>query len=99
MRGEGVAHNARASCASLVHSPTLGTHHVHAVIERVFHHRHRLLHLRVLLSWCRSVREQGLVNLEQGPLVVDEEIQDVALVLAGEVADLDTVLGQLGQSE
>ena len=45
------------------------------------------------------MREQGLVNLEQGPLVVDEEIQDVALVLAGEVADLDTVLGQLGQSE
>ena len=42
--------------------------------------------------------EQGLIDLEQGPLIVDKEIQDVTLVLASEVTDLDAVLGQLGKS-
>lgn len=45
------------------------------------------------------MREQSLIDLEQSPLVVDEEIQDVGLVPSCEVADLDSVLGELGQSE
>ena len=45
------------------------------------------------------MREQSLINLQQRLLIVDKEIQDVGLVLIGEVSDLDPVLGQLGQPQ
>ena len=45
------------------------------------------------------MREQGLVDLEQGPFIVDEQVKDVGFVSRSEVADLDTVLRQLGQPE
>ena len=41
------------------------------------------------------MREQSLVNLEQGALVIHEKIQDMTLVLRCEVGHLDSVLGEL----
>ena len=41
--------------------------------------------------------EQGLVDLEKGPLVVDEEVKDVCFVFACNIAHLDSVLGELSQ--
>ena len=43
--------------------------------------------------------EQGLVNLEQRPLVVHEQVEDVLLVFAGEVADFHSILRKLGQTK
>ena len=46
-----------------------------------------------------SVREERLVYLEEGLLVVDEEVEQVALVAHGEVAQLHSALCQLGQPQ
>ena len=85
--------------------------HVDAVIERVLHHAHWLLviirmiatarlHLRrLLLVVGGSVREECFVDLEQSPLIVHKEIQDVRLILAGEVSDFYTILCELSQSK
>ena len=43
------------------------------------------------------VREQCLINLEQGLLVIDKEIQEVVLVLLCEIDDPNSVLSQLSQ--
>ena len=84
--------------------------HVDAVIERVLHHANWLLviirmiatarlHLRrLLLVVGGSVREECFVDLEQSPLIVHKEIQDVRLILAGEVSDFYTILCELSQS-
>ena len=45
------------------------------------------------------MREQGLVDLEQRPLVVHEEVKDVLLVFAREVADFHSILCKLGQTK
>ena len=42
------------------------------------------------------MREQCLVDLEQRPLVVNEQVEDVLLVLAREVTDFHSVLRKLG---
>ena len=73
--------------------------HLHRVVlEAGFHHAHGL-HLGVLGRAGRPVREQSLIDLEQGALVVDEKVEDVCLVFACKVADFDSILGELGQSE
>lgn len=46
-----------------------------------------------------SVREERLVNFEQGLLVVHKQVQDVGLVSGCEVCDLDPIFGKLGQSK
>jgi hypothetical protein len=43
--------------------------------------------------------EERLIDLQEGLLVVDEEIEQVALVPVGKVSDLDPILGQLSQPE
>ena len=45
------------------------------------------------------VREERFVYLEEGLLVVDEEVEEVALVAHGEVAQLHSALCQLGQPQ
>lgn len=42
---------------------------------------------------CSAVWEQRFIYFEQGLLVIDEEIKQVALISRGEVADFDSVLG------
>lgn len=39
--------------------------------------------------------EECLIDLQQGPLIVDKEIKDVTLVFACEVRNFDSVFGQL----
>ena len=70
------------------------SNHVKAVVEGILHHAHRLhRHRWCLLSLRRGpVWEESLVNLEQGALIVNEQVKDMALVLARKIADLDTVL-------
>ena len=70
------------------------SNHVKAVVEGILHHAHWLhRHRRCLLSLiCGPMWEESFVNLEQGALIVNEQIKDMALVLAREIADLDTVL-------
>ena len=46
-----------------------------------------------------SVRKENLINLEQGLLVVDEQLQQVILVLIRKVLYFNSVLRQLGQLE
>lgn len=58
---------------------------------------HLLLRLDRLI--CHSVREESFVNLQQGFFVVDEEVEQVTLVAVGEVGDLDSVFGQLSESQ
>ena len=71
------------------------SNHVKAIVEGILHHAHRLhRHRRCLLSLrCGPMWEQSLVNLEQGALIINEQIKNMALVLAREIADLHTVLG------
>jgi hypothetical protein len=45
------------------------------------------------------VGEERFVYLEEGLLVVDEEVEEVALVAHGEVAQLHSALCQLGQPQ
>jgi hypothetical protein len=45
------------------------------------------------------VGEECFVYLEEGLLVVDEEVEEVALVAHGEVAQLHSALCQLGQPQ
>ncbi len=76
--------------------------HVETVVERILHHAHGLLHSHLgglVCIGCRSVREKRLVDFQQSALVVNEQVQDVRLVLAREVAHLHSVLCQLGQSQ
>ena len=70
------------------------SNHVKAVVEGILHHAHWLhRHRRCLLSLrCGPMWEESLVNLEQGAFIVNEQVKDMALVLAREIADLDTVL-------
>ena len=70
------------------------SNHVKAVVEGILHHAHWLhRHRRCLLSLrCSPMWEESLVNLEQGAFIVNEQVKDMALVLAREIADLDTVL-------
>ena len=93
--GEVTTRSALLALTSLVGS----SHHLNAVVsERVLgtHHAHWLhRHLR-LLRVGRSVREQSLVDLQERSLVVNEEIKNMRLVLWREIADLDSVLSELG---
>ena len=52
-----------------------------------------------LSSRLRSMREECLINLKQSLLVVDEQIEQVALVSCGEISELDSVFCKLGESE
>jgi hypothetical protein len=45
------------------------------------------------------VGEERFVYLEEGLLVVDEEVEEVALIAHGEVAQLHSALCQLGQPQ
>ena len=73
--------------------------HLHRVVlEAGLHHAHGL-HLGVLGRACCPVREECLVDLEQGALVVHEKVEDVCLVLACKVADFNSILGELRQSQ
>jgi hypothetical protein len=63
---------------------------------------HPTIHpVRVLAAWLDSspVGEECLVYLEECLLVVDEEVEQVALVSDREVGQLDAVLGELRQSQ
>jgi len=48
---------------------------------------------------CGPVGEERFVYLEEGLLVVDEEVEEIALVAHGEVAQLHSALCQLGQPQ
>lgn len=43
------------------------------------------------------MREQNLVDLKQGPLIIDEQVQKIVSVLARKLRDLHSVLGELCQ--
>ena len=74
-------------------------HLLKTVIERVLHHAHGLgWHHALRLGGC-TMGEQGFVYLEQGALVIHKQVQDVRLVFAGKVTDLDPVLSQLCQAQ
>lgn len=59
------------------------THRAHALIHGVL--RHQRLHVRLICRGSCAMRKQGLVNFQQSPFIVDEEIKNVTFVLAGEV--------------
>jgi len=46
-----------------------------------------------------SVREKGFVDLKKCLLVIDEEVEQVALVPVREVRNLNTILRELRQTE
>ena len=45
------------------------------------------------------MREEDLIDLEQGSFIVDEQVQQITPILVGKVIDLDPVLGQLSKFE
>jgi hypothetical protein len=45
------------------------------------------------------VREQGFVDLKKGLLVIDKEVEQVALVPVREVRNLNAILCELRQTE
>ena len=45
------------------------------------------------------MREEDLIDLEQGSLIIDEQVQQITPILVGKIIDLDPVLGQLSKFE
>ena len=45
------------------------------------------------------MREEYLIDLEQGSLIIDEQVQQITPILVGKIIDLDPVLGQLSKFE
>lgn len=53
------------------------------------------------ITWlyCRSMREQSFVDLQQSLFVVHKQIKQIALITHSEICQFDSVLGQLSQSQ